>query len=234
MEKGIFITGIDTGVGKTVIAGALAAAIKAQGLNVGVMKPLSTGARKIDRKFISDDARYLKEIVDSKDEVDTINPIRLEPPLSPTMAARKTGITIKTDKIWSAFQELQSKHDFLVVEGIGGLLVPIDENILVADMASKMDLPIVIVCKHYLGAINHTLLTVECAKSRKLRIKGIIINMLNNGEEFVAEIEKYSCVPIIGTIQFNENISVANCNYGGTIEYFRQEMDIPYIMKKTR
>ncbi len=233
MEKGIFITGIDTGVGKTVIAGALAAAIKAQGFNVGVMKPLSTGTRNIDRKSISGDGRYLKEIVESKDKADTINPIRLEPPLPPTIAARKTGITIKTDKIWSAFQELQSKHDFLVVEGIGGLMVPIDENILVADMASKMDLPIVIVCKHYLGAINHTLLTVECAKSRKLRIKGIIINMLNNGEEFVAEIEKYSCVPVIGTIPFNENISVANCNSGGTIEYFRQEMDLPYIMKKT-
>ncbi|MDR4505589.1 MAG: dethiobiotin synthase [Candidatus Scalindua sp.] len=232
MEKGIFITGCDTGVGKTVIAGALAAAIKAQGINVGVMKPISTGTRGIDGKFVSDDARYLKNIVDSKDEADLINPIRFAPPLAPTLAARTTGIKIKLDKVWSAFQELHRRHDFLVVEGIGGLMVPIDDHLFVADMASKMDLPIIIVCKHYLGAINHTLLTVECAKVRNLRIKGVIFNMLNNEKEFVTEIEKYSLLPNLGTIPFHKNISVADCTFGDIVEYFRQKMNIPMIMKK--
>lgn len=232
MEKGIFITGSDTDVGKTVVAGALAAAIKAQGMNVGVMKPVSTGVKKFDGQLISDDARYLKEIVGSKDEEDLINPIRLEPPLAPTLAARQTGTNIKLEKVWSAFQELLSRHDFLVVEGIGGLLVPIDEHLLVADMASKMDLPIVIVCKHCLGAINHTLLTVECAKGRNLRIKGIIVNMLNNGEAFVTEIEKHTLLPILGTIPFYKNISVADCAFGDIVHYFQQEMNIARIMKR--
>ncbi|GJQ59924.1 MAG: dethiobiotin synthase [Candidatus Scalindua sp. AMX11] len=232
MEKGIFVTGSDTGVGKTVIAGALAATMKAQGLNVGVMKPVSTGARKIGEKFVSEDARYLKEIAGSVDELDLINPIRLEPPLAPTLAARKTGITIKLEKVWSAFKELQSRHDFLVVEGIGGLMVPIDEDHFVADMASKMDLPIVIVCKYYLGAINHTLLTVECAKSRNLRIKGLIINMLDKENEVVTEIEKFSHFPVLGTIPPNKNISVANCTFGNIVEYFKQEINILRIIKK--
>ncbi len=232
MEKGIFVTGCDTGVGKTVIAGALAAAIKAQGLHVGVMKPVSTGSKQIDGKFVSDDARYLKEIIDSKDELDLINPISLEPPLAPTLAARKAGITIKHEKIWCAYRELQSRYDFLVVEGIGGLLVPVDEHLLVANMASKMDLPIVIVCRQYLGAINHTLLTVECAKGRDLRVKGIIINMLINGKEFVSEIEKYSPSPILGTIPFKNNISVADGTFGDIVQYCRQELNISLLMKK--
>ena len=169
MEKGVFVTGIDTGVGKTVIAGAIAAAVKAHGLDVGVMKPVATGAKEIDGKLISEDAIYLKKIIDSTDDDDLVNPIRLEPALAPTMAASKTGVTIDIERVWEAYKELRNKHGFVVVEGIGGLMVPIDDNTLVADMALKMDLALVIVSKHYLGAINHTLLTLEYARSRNLR-----------------------------------------------------------------
>ncbi len=232
MEKGVFVTGIDTGVGKTVIAGAIAAAVKAHGLDVGVMKPVATGAKEIDGKLISEDAIYLKKIIDSTDDDDLVNPIRLEPALAPTMAASKTGVTIDIERVWEAYKELRNKHGFVVVEGIGGLMVPIDDNTLVADMALKMDLALVIVSKHCLGAINHTLLTLEYARSRNLRIKGIIFNMLKSGEDFVGEIGRFSSSPVLGTIPFNENVCVEKCLYGDIVEHFRKEVNISKIMRK--
>jgi dethiobiotin synthetase len=232
MEKGVFVTGSDTGVGKTVIAGAIAAAIKAHGLNVGVMKPVASGAKEIGGKLVSEDAVYLKKIIDSTDDDDLVNPILLKPPLAPTIAASKTGVTIDIDKIWKAYEELTNKHDFVVVEGIGGLMVPIDDTLFVADLVRKMDLPLVIVSRDYLGTINHTLLTVEYARSRNLRIKGIVINMLKNDDDFVREIEKYSSVPILGTIPLKENVCVEDCVYGDIVEHFRREINISNIMRK--
>jgi dethiobiotin synthetase len=232
MEKGVFVTGSDTGVGKTVITGAIAAAIKAHGLDVGVMKPVASGAKEIDGKLVSEDVVYLKKMVDSTDDDDLVNPIRLKPPIAPTMAASKSGIPIDIDKVLKAYEELTNRHDFVVVEGIGGLMVPVDDTLFVADLVCKMDLPLVIVSRDCLGTINHTLLTVEYAKSRNIRIKGIIINMLKGDDGFVREIEKYSSAPVLGTIPFNENVSVENCVYGEIVEDFRREINISKIMRK--
>jgi dethiobiotin synthetase len=232
MEKGVFVTGSDTGVGKTVIAGAIAAAIKAHGLDVGVMKPVASGAKEIEGKLVSEDAVYLKKIIDSTDDDALVNPILLKPPIAPTIAASKTGVPIDIDKIWKAYEELTNKHEFVVVEGIGGLMVPIDDTLFVADLVRKMDLALVIVSRDYLGAINHTLLTLEYAKSRNIRIKGIVINMLKNGGDFVREIEKHSSAPVLGTIPFKENVSVEDCVYGDIVEYFLREINISKIMRK--
>ncbi len=232
MEKGVFVTGSDTEVGKTVIAGAIAAAMKAHGLDVGVMKPVASGAKEINGKLVSEDAVYLKKIIDSSDDDDLVNPVRLKLPIAPTIAASIVGVPIDVDKIWKAYEELTNRHDFVVVEGVGGLMVPINDTLFVADLVCKMDLPLVIVCKDYLGTINHTLLTLEYAKSRNIRIKGIVINMLKNGDDFVREIEKYSSAPILGTIPFKENVSVENCAYGDIVEHFRREINISKIMRK--
>jgi len=232
MEKGVFVTGSNTGVGKTVIAGAIAAAIKAHGLDVGVMKPVASGAKEIDGSLVSEDVVYLKKIIDSTDDDDLVSPIRLKPPIAPTIAAVKSGVPIDIDKVWKAYEVLSDRHDFVVVEGIGGLMVPVDDTLFVADLVRKMDLPLVIVGSDYLGTINHTLLTVEYAKSRNIRIKGIIINMLKGDDGFVREIEKYSSVPILGTIPFKENVSVENCVYGDIVEDLRREINISKIMRK--
>jgi len=232
MEKGVFVTGSNTGVGKTVIAGAIAAAIKAHGLDVGVMKPVASGAKEIDGSLVSEDVVFLKKIIDSTDDDDLVSPIRLKPPIAPTIAAVKSGVPIDIDKVWKAYEVLSNRHDFVVVEGIGGLMVPVDDTLFVADLVRKMDLPLVIVGSDYLGTINHTLLTVEYAKSRNIRIKGIIINMLKGDDGFVREIEKYSSVPILGTIPFKENVSVENCVYGDIVEDLRREINISKIMRK--
>ncbi len=231
MEKGVFVTGSDTGVGKTVIAGAIAAVIKTQGLDTGVMKPIATGAKEIDGKLVSEDAEFLKKIIDSADEDDIVNPIRLKPALAPTIAASESGVSIDLGKIWDAYEVLKVKHDFVVVEGIGGLMVPISDTLFVADMVRKIDLALVIVSKHCLGSINHTLLTLEYAKSKNIRIKGIVINMLKDDDDFVREIRKYSSAPILGTIPFNENVSVEDCVYGDIVECFRKEVNISKLMR---
>ncbi len=232
MEKGVFVTGCDTGVGKTVIAGAIAASMKAHGLDVGVMKPVASGAKEIENKLVSEDAVYLKKIIDSTDDDTLVNPILHKPPIAPTIAASKAGIPIDIDKIMKAYKALTNRHDFVVVEGVGGLMVPIDDTLFVADLARKMDLALVIVTRDYLGAINHTLLTIEYARNRNLRIKGIVINMLKNGDDLVREIEKYSSVPVLGTIPFKEIVSVEDCVYGDIVEDFRREIDISKIMRK--
>lgn len=233
MEKGIFVTGSDTDVGKTVVAGAIAASVKMQGLSVGVMKPIATGAREVDGKLVSEDAAYLKRIIDCTDDDELVNPICFKPAVAPTLAARESGAVIDLDKVWDAFTGLKSKHDFIVVEGIGGLMVPVNDKLFVLDMALRMDLAIIIVCKHKLGAINHTLLTVECAKSRNLRVKGIIVNMLNNGKDFVSEIERHSSVPVLGSIPLRNDVSVEKCNFGGIVEHFRNEVNISAILRKS-
>ncbi len=230
MENGIFVTGSDTGVGKTVIAGAIAAVVQAQGVNTGVMKPFATGAKEIDGKLVSGDVEFLKKIIDTADD-DLVNPIRFKPALAPTIAASKSGVSIDLDKIWNAYEALKDKHDFVVVEGIGGLMVPINDMLFVGDMVLKMDLPLVIVSKHCLGSINHTLLTLEYAKSKNIRIKGIIINMLKDDDGFVREIGKYASAPILGTIPFNENISVEDCILSDIVECFRKEVNISKIMR---
>ncbi len=232
MEKGVFVTGIGTGVGKTVIAGAIAASMKAHGLDIGVMKPVASGAKEIDGRLVSEDAMYLKKIIDSTDDDELVSPILLKPPIAPTIAASKIGVPIDINKILKAYEELTNRHDFVVVEGVGGLMVPIDDTLFVADLVRKMDLSLVIVSSDYLGTINHTLLTVEYAKSRNIRIKGIVINMLKDGDDFIKEIEKYSSIPILGTIPFNENVSVENCVFGDSVEYFHREINISKIMRK--
>jgi len=232
MEKGVFVTGCDTEVGKTVIAGAIAASMKAHGLDVGVMKPVASGAKELEGRLVSEDAVYLKKIIDSTDDDVLVNPILLKPPIAPTIAASKAGIPIDIDKIMKAYEALTNRHDFVVVEGVGGLMVPINDTLFVADLARKMDLSLVIVTGDYLGAINHTLLTIDYARNRNLRIKGIVINMLKNGDDLVREIEKYSSVPILGTIPFKEDVSVEDCVYGNIVEEFRREIDISKIMRK--
>lgn len=185
--RGIFVTGTDTGVGKTVVAAGLVAALKRSGYDVGVMKPVATGGVKRREGLVSQDAEFLAHVADAPELLHVISPIVLSEPLAPTVAARRAGIEIDLDLVWSAFAEIEAAHDVVVVEGIGGLMVPIVEGYRVADLAGRLGLPLVVVARPGLGTINHTLLTVEAAQSRGLRLLGIIINGLDAETATVAE-----------------------------------------------
>jgi dethiobiotin synthetase len=172
MAAGIFITGTDTGVGKTVVSAAISLCLKHRGVDVGVMKPVSTGG--------NGDIQYLARACGCQDEHQLINPICMKIPAAPLVAARASRVSIKLDKIWDAYRTLSRRHEFMIVEGIGGILVPITSNFYVVDMIKKINLPVVIVAKAGLGTINHTLLTVQAAVARRIRLKGIILNDISN------------------------------------------------------
>ena len=236
MSAGIFITATDTEVGKTVVTAGLARAIAARGINAGVMKPVASGGKKAGNKIVSEDALFLAGSIRLDDELELINPVKLELPLSPLAASRLENRDVDIGKIKNAFLKLSDIHDFLLVEGIGGLLVPIRKDYSAADMASEMGLPIIIVARLNIGTINHTLLTVNEALRRGLGIKGIIFNCAKDGDAGPAEktnpdlIKELSGMPILGTLPFDSGVSVENKKYGNLTELTSEFIDIDAIL----
>lgn len=160
---GYFVTATDTAVGKTVVTAGLAAALRARGRDVAVFKPVQSGALADDP---SGDAALLG--------ADCI--YAFAAPLAPLVAARAEGRTIKLEPIVERAEELAREHEFLLVEGAGGLLVPLADGFDMADMAAALDLPLIIVARAGLGTVNHTLLTIEAAQARGLELAGVILN----------------------------------------------------------
>jgi len=208
MAKGFFVTGTDTGVGKTIIAGALIRAIHMAGFSVCGMKPVETGCRKQGGVFVPSDGMYLKDMARMNEKISSITPCCFELPLAPMVAAELEGGNIDLEKLKKQFRELADRYEAVVVEGIGGLLVPIKEGYFVADLAASFGLPLVIVSSPFLGTINHTLLTVDYALKAGLEIAGIIINYSKPPEETFAEktnpnvIKKICPVPLIGVMPY--------------------------------
>jgi dethiobiotin synthetase len=184
---GLFITGTDTGAGKTVAAGSIAAYWRAAGVDVGVMKPAETGCRTKDGDLVPADASFLKKVSGASDLLDEICPYRFAEPVAPAVAAKRAGTRIDKRLILKRYMELAARHEFMLVEGAGGLLVPLSGKYLCADLVADMGLPIVIVGRLGLGTINHTLLTVEAARARGLEVYGIILNQCRPGVGGVAE-----------------------------------------------
>ncbi len=174
--RGVFVTATDTEIGKTFVAAGLARALKDLGLDVGVMKPVASGGRKTELGIVSDDALQLAEAVEAMDELSLVNPVCLEAPLAPLVAARLEGRCVDLGAVWRAYETLAARHEFLVVEGIGGLLVPIDEGATVLDLIAMFRLPALVVTRPTLGTINQTLLTVRYAREHGVNVIGLVIN----------------------------------------------------------
>lgn len=196
--KSVFVTGTDTGVGKTFVAAGLAAALRRRGVDVGVMKPVATGR--------SDDAKSLLKASGARDPLDLVNPVHLKAPLSPHLAAKLEKTRVDVRRIDRAFQELQARHEVVIVEGAGGLLVPIRDGFTMADLAKRLGLPLLIVARDTLGTINHTTLTVEAARSRSLKVLGVVVNRSHPGRPDLAErlnpaaIAEAACVKVLASL----------------------------------
>lgn len=209
MTKGIFITGTDTGVGKTCIAVGLIKAMKKRGLNVCPMKPAETGCSVKKGELIPEDAMKLIIASGVTEPLDVINPYRMRRPLAPSVAADIEGVRISRAKILSAYNGLTKKYDTMIVEGAGGIMVPICKQYLYLDLAHDLRLPIVIVARPGLGTINHTLLTIEAAKNKGLTVAGVIINYALKTGKGLSEktnpdvIEKLGGVPILGVVPYS-------------------------------
>lgn len=175
MKKGIFITGTDTGVGKTIVSATLARLLRLRGVNVGVMKPATSGCREENGQLVSDDALLLCHAAGVTCNSDTA-PYLLKEPLAPAEAAKIDGIRIDFDHIHNCYDRIAAKHDFVIIEGAGGLMVPLSGFRTVADLALESELPLLVVARPNLGTINHTALTCLVAKQMGIKLAGVLIN----------------------------------------------------------
>ena len=170
------ITGTDTGVGKTVVGCGLAAALTAQRKRVGILKPAETGCPEREGELYPQDAALLAGFAQSSLPLEEICPYRFAPPLAPSVAADMAGTAIEVNRIREHFQRQVASHDIVIVEGAGGLLVPLNGRYSFADLAADLQLPVLIVIGSKLGALNHALLTFHCAQARSLPVLGYILN----------------------------------------------------------
>lgn len=198
--RGVFVTGTDTEVGKTVIAAGLAAALRARGDGVGVMKPIASGGAP------SPDALLLRQAAGTDDPLELINPVCLAEPLSPNVAAEIDGVQIDLDAIRNAHDELKRRHAVLIVEGVGGWLVPVKPGVMMADLAADFGWPVLVVARPGLGTINHTLLTLEAIRRTGLPVLGVVINRFDDAAAGTAErtnpgqIERYGRTKVLAIV----------------------------------
>lgn len=171
-SRGLFITGTDTGVGKTVVACAIAEALRRRHCDVGVMKPIETGVGTQGPL----DAISLCEAAGVDDALDLVCPQRFALPAAPRVAAAHEGRVVDLDAIRAAHGALARRHALLLIEGAGGILVPIRAGYSMADLAMELDAPLVVVTRASLGTINHTLLTLEAIERRGLALAGVVIS----------------------------------------------------------
>lgn len=208
--RGVFIAGTDTGVGKTVIAGALAMRLKHLGVNVGVMKPIETGVAP-DGAQPSDAAR-LRSAAGVEDSLERISPYRLSAPLAPLDAARRACVTIETERILEAYRYLVAQHGCLLVEGVGGVMVPITAQWHMRDLISHLHLPALIVGRAALGGVNHALLTLQALSARGIPVVGIALNLTHpapqsstNQEQeqsTLSLLRELSGVPVVSSVSY--------------------------------
>jgi dethiobiotin synthetase len=171
-RRGVFVTGTDTGVGKTVIACGLARALRQRGIDVGVMKPCETGVGPAGPL----DALALRAAAGVNDPIEVVCPQFFALPAAPSVAAQVEGRVVDLERIRVASKTLAARHDLLLVEGAGGWLVPITPEFAMADLAAELGLPVLVVARASLGTINHTLLTVEAIERRGIPLAGVVVN----------------------------------------------------------
>jgi dethiobiotin synthetase len=208
IPSGLFVTGTDTGVGKTYVSAGIAKALTCRGVDVGVMKPAETGCRMRAGRLMPRDALQLIKSANVKDPLSLVNPYRFRRPLAPAVAAEMEKKIIDPSKIINTFQRLSARHDFMIVEGAGGIMVPLSGAYTYLDLAKKLGLPVLIVARPGLGTINHTMLTITALRERAIEIAGIVMNYYLDQRPGTAEktspamIEKMSNVRIMGTIPY--------------------------------
>ena len=204
--NGVFISGTDTDVGKTVVAAGLTLALRARGVDVGVMKPFASGAGRVGDGLLANDTRFLMAAADTSDPASIVTPVCLREPLAPAVAASRAGVDVDLDAVAAAFEELCARHEFVIVEGVGGVAVPVRGRLMVADLADRFPLPMWVVSRAGLGAVNHTVLTVEYARLRGWDVAGIVLNADSEGAGGVAEDTNASVIEDLTDVRVVANL----------------------------
>jgi len=212
-KPGLFITATDTGVGKTVVTSTIAWHLRQSGLRVAVCKPMATGCRRDREGLVSEDAEAIAHFSDCRQLLDVINPVRYTLPVAPAVAAEKAGEEIDFAAIARSLSVLDDWGDVQIVEGVGGLMVPIsarNPQITVLDLAAAIGYPVLVVVRAGLGTLSHTMMTVTLLRQRGLRLAGLVINgyVVDPGSEpedisMVTNrqwLEKMTGLPVLATL----------------------------------
>lgn len=201
----LFIVGTDTGVGKTFIGGAVAAALGERGWRVGVMKPVESGCVTVDGALLPADAAHLRAAAGCSAPLSVVCPYALAEPIAPALAAERAGVRIELARIRRCLVQLRAEHEVLLVEAAGGLLTPLTGRLTMRDLGVALGLPVLVVARNVLGAINHTALTVEAARSAGLEVVGVVLNGVEPAEGLAAEtnpaaLRRWGGAPLLATV----------------------------------
>ncbi|MBK9515936.1 MAG: dethiobiotin synthase [Anaeromyxobacter sp.] len=206
--RGLFVTATDTGVGKTEVACALVSGARQDGLDVGVMKPAQSGVTP----GVASDAERLAAAAGGGDPPALVCPHSFAAPLAPGVAARLAGVTISLSALVDAARALAARHQALLVEGAGGLLVPLTPTETYADLMVALGLPVLVVARAGLGTVNHTALTVEALRARRLRLAGIVLNRTSPDDdpsvpENAAELARLTGLVVLASLPYCADIA---------------------------
>ena len=203
---GLLVTGTDTGIGKTVIAGAIADWFRRKHHRVAVLKPAGSGCVRRREGLVSEDAEFLAHCAEARHPLDVVCPVRYAEPLAPAIAAERLKETLDWSAIDRSIDTMSRDSDVIVVEGVGGLMVPMDERHTFLDVARWLALPAVVVARPALGTINHTLLTVNALRDAGVKVAGVVVNRYPAENASVAEetnpraIERWGKVPLLAIV----------------------------------
>lgn len=207
IAQSYFVTGTDTNVGKTYVSAGLIQHFVAQDIKTIGMKPVASGCKLAENNIlINEDVSILTKCSNVSAPLDLINPYRFKPAIAPHVAAEKAGVTIDIEVIANAYQALTKLADVVIVEGAGGFLVPLNTKKTLADLAVKLDLPIILVVGMRLGCINHALLTVEAIQNRGLKLAGWVANQIDPNmpvfEENLTTLRRHIFAPCVNVLKW--------------------------------
>lgn len=220
MAQGYFITGTDTSVGKTWCSVALMHYFKNQGKSVAAMKPVASGASWINGRLVNEDALLLQQHASKNVSYDIVNPYTFEMPVSPHIAAEKAGESIDFERIIANLAILQKSCEIVIIEGVGGWLVPLGPKLGMADLVMRLGFPVIVVVAIRLGCINHARLTLSSLHAAGVLCAGWIANCTEQGmlakEENIQSISSFTDAPLLGVLPFSQKP-----DFGSLARYLR-------------
>lgn len=219
-KNGLFVTGTEPGVGKTLIAGAIAKILTDDGKKVGVFKPIATGCNRHWEGLKSCDTEFLANCANSDLSFSTITPVGYVTSAAPIVGALQERNPIDFDSIAAAYKDICENSDIVIVEGIGGVRMPLTVEFDLLDLAVEFSLPLVVICRLGPGTINHVLMTIDCIRAAKLKIAGVVLNGYSATETTVAEetagmiIAQCSGVNVLCDVPFDETVDIESQSLG--------------------
>ena len=219
-KAGLFITGTDIGVGKTLIAGCIAKILSDKGLKVGVFKPIGTGCHRSWEGLVGYDAEFLADCANSNLPLSAINPVSYLTSAAPLVCAANEKRPVDFNAIKTAYHTVCENADIVIIEGINGVRTPLTIEFDLLDLAAEFNLPVVIVARPSPGTINHTLMTIDCLYAAQLKIAGAVINGYDATKATIAEntchqiINQCTGVNILAIVPFDQTVDVQHQNSG--------------------